>query len=101
MRQERRPGPMSGGWLLRPCRLVGLHEALRVDLYAVLQASLYADSRSIECDVPIEANTPEEAAEQVNSTAFPLPPRHEWYGIKDWSYRVYDQGGNEVHELER
>jgi len=57
--------------------------------------------RSIECDVRVEADTPEQAAEQVNTTTFPLPPREEWSGIKDWLYRVFDEDGTEVHELER
>lgn len=57
-------------------------------------------NRSFSTEVSVEAETPEAAAEQVNSRDFPLPVLEEWSGNKDWIYTVYDEQGIEVHEVE-
>jgi hypothetical protein len=55
-------------------------------------------SRTISTTVTVHAAAAEAAAALVNRHDFPLPPRDEWNGHKDWILRVYDQDGNEVYE---
>jgi hypothetical protein len=73
-------------------RLLGL------DGDASLPAWEVEASRTISTMVTVHAATAEAAAELVNRRDFPLPPRDEWSGHKDWVLRVYDPDGNEVHE---
>jgi hypothetical protein len=54
--------------------------------------------RSIVTTVDVEADTPEAAIDKVDRHDFELPPRDEWSGVKDWSYLVMDEDGNEVLE---
>jgi hypothetical protein len=55
-------------------------------------------TQSISVDVTVEAETPEDAVNQVSWVSFPLPPRHEWQGSDDWEYTVFDEYGNEITE---
>jgi hypothetical protein len=56
--------------------------------------------RTISTTVAVHATTAQAAAELVDRRDFPLPPRDEWSGHKDWTVRVYDQEGEEVYELD-
>jgi hypothetical protein len=58
-------------------------------------------SRTISTTVTVHAPTAENAAALVDRRDFPLPPRDEWTGHKDWLVRVYDQDGAEVYEQDR
>lgn len=59
-------------------------------------------SHTIETTVQVEAATPEAAAERVNDRTYPLPPRAEWEGMKDWRIVVRDPAtGDELHESDR
>jgi hypothetical protein len=53
-------------------------------------AKIYAVeiSRTISTIVTVEADSAASAVERVNRTDFPLPPRDEWSGHKDWAYRA-------------
>jgi hypothetical protein len=55
-------------------------------------------ARTISTTVRVHAATAEDAAALVNRHDFPLPPRDEWTGHKDWRFRVYDKTGAEVYE---
>jgi hypothetical protein len=57
-------------------------------------------TRSITVDVTVDADSPEEAATKANQHSFPLPPRDEWTGVKDWRFEVYDDNGGLLHEEE-
>jgi hypothetical protein len=58
-------------------------------------------SRTISTTVAVHAPTAAAAAELAERHDFPLPPRDEWSGHKDWAVRVYDQEGEEVYEQYR
>lgn len=47
-------------------------------------------SRSIECGVDVEADTPNAAADKASRNDFPLPPADEWNALKDWRLTVYE-----------
>ena len=53
-------------------------------------------TRSISVTVTVSADSAEAALEQVSRRDFPLPPRDEWDGHKDWEYTVYDADGGEL-----
>jgi hypothetical protein len=56
-------------------------------------------TRTISCTVEVpEATSPEDAVNQVSRGDFELPPRSEWAGHKDWTYRVYDEDGELAYE---
>jgi hypothetical protein len=58
-------------------------------------------ARTISTTVTVHAATAEDAADLVGRHDFPLPPRDDWDGRKDWWLRVYDQDGAEVYEQDR
>jgi hypothetical protein len=58
-------------------------------------------ARTISTTVTVHAATAEDAAELVDRRDFPLSPRDQWEGHKDWVLRVYDQDGTEVYEQYR
>jgi hypothetical protein len=61
-------------------------------------------SRTISTDVKIDdpAITPRQAADTVSAVSYPLPPRDQWDGVKDWHVIVTDTAtGEELHESER
>lgn len=57
--------------------------------------------RTISTTVTVHAATAQDAAELVARRDFPLPPRDQWEGHKDWWLRVFDQAGEEVYEQDR
>lgn len=52
--------------------------------------------RSFNCNVEVEAGTPQEAVSKVDDRDFPLPDLDQWSGVKDWTYVVYDEVGDEL-----
>ena len=57
---------------------------------------------SISVTVTVEAADADAAHEIVNTRDYPLPPRDEWNGHKDWSYLVSDaETGEELAEYNR
>lgn len=48
-------------------------------------------SRTMSIDVTVEADGADAAVTIVGRHDFPLPPREEWTGHKDWSYDVHEQ----------
>lgn len=57
-------------------------------------------ARSISVTVPVRARSAAEAIEKAGQTGFPLPPRDEWAGGKDWSYVAYGPGGRRLAEFD-
>lgn len=58
-------------------------------------------TRSITTTVEVEAGSAAEAAAKVSRADYPLPPRDEWYGHKDWSIDVVsdeEEDGQEEKE---
>jgi hypothetical protein len=55
-------------------------------------------TRSLSVNVQVEATDGEKAIDIVNADSFPLPPRDEWDGNKDWTYWVEDSTGKMVAE---
>lgn len=55
-------------------------------------------TRSLSCTIEVNAESPSAALDQVSIASYPLPPRDEWQGHKDWSYVVYDKRGNVLEE---
>lgn len=50
--------------------------------------------RSMETTVEVEAESPEDAAKQVDRSDFALPPAEEWDTLKDsYEYTVLDAEG--------
>lgn len=54
-------------------------------------------SRTIEATVEVEADSPREAADIVDSRDYPLPPPEAWETVKgSWEYVVVDGHGRDV-----
>jgi hypothetical protein len=53
-------------------------------------------SHTITVTVPVQADSPAKAHETVSRRDFPLPPRDQWTGGKDWSYVVYGEDGTKL-----
>lgn len=53
---------------------------------------------SIECNVEVDADTPEKAANELGDVNIPLPPGGIWSGCNDWWFRVYDDNDAEVYD---
>ena len=53
-------------------------------------------TRSITATVGVQALSAQAAWSKVTDRDYPLPPRDEWTGSKDWQIVVYDPAGREL-----
>ncbi len=51
-------------------------------------------THSISVDVDVEADTAEGAIDKARRADFPLPPREDWSGLKDWQFQVFNDKGD-------
>lgn len=54
--------------------------------------------RTISTTVDVEAESASAAIDVVNKHDFPLPPRNEWDGMKDWEYAIVAVDGVTVED---
>jgi len=86
-------GRESGHW--PPARRA--HGEMEIEMAKMFSVEF---SQRMSVELQVEAETAEQAGEIVNRRDYELPPRDEWSAQKDGWIRVYDDKGNEAHEIE-